>query len=352
MIKLFKKTRQILLKENRFGKYLLYALGEIVLVVFGILIALNINNRNELRKNEQISTSVLKQIQNNLLEDIYNSQVELEDFLKSYNNHLEILDFKNPRSRSSYLNNEFEYVGFNPVSFVINNYGYENLTRQIDKLPMAHSIVLPDLKILYIDMNARIQMANSRVREIVFNQINFISEQNWDLDRIKNFEASDEEVNYYVNDDSYKRYVIKFMNGRIVVFVNTQRFRIKAIDTYMKINAIIEKPLTRNLDTLNLLGLIGVGSPLEEYQGSYQVSDSETSDKMDFFIEGNKLFSMMNNDDATKSDQYLIKNKTFMFMDKSNIPVIWEFITDSSGAKKVECLFGDYSGHKTLKKIE
>ena len=51
MIKFFRRIRQKLLEENRFSKYLLYAMGEIILVVIGILIALQINNWNEARKN-------------------------------------------------------------------------------------------------------------------------------------------------------------------------------------------------------------------------------------------------------------------------------------------------------------
>ncbi|NER17556.1 DUF6090 family protein [Spongiivirga citrea] len=46
MIKFFRKIRQKLLSENKFSKYLIYAIGEIVLVVIGILIALQINNWN------------------------------------------------------------------------------------------------------------------------------------------------------------------------------------------------------------------------------------------------------------------------------------------------------------------
>lgn len=49
MIKIFRKIRQNLLIENKFSKYLLYSIGEIVLVVIGILIALQINNWNEER---------------------------------------------------------------------------------------------------------------------------------------------------------------------------------------------------------------------------------------------------------------------------------------------------------------
>ena len=66
MIKFFRKIRQNLLIKNKFSKYLLYAIGEIVLVVIGILIALGINNRNQERINEDKITSILKEIQNDL----------------------------------------------------------------------------------------------------------------------------------------------------------------------------------------------------------------------------------------------------------------------------------------------
>ena len=49
MIKFFRKIRQNLLTENKFSKYLIYAIGEIILVVIGILIALAINNSNQNR---------------------------------------------------------------------------------------------------------------------------------------------------------------------------------------------------------------------------------------------------------------------------------------------------------------
>jgi hypothetical protein len=56
MIKFFRKIRQNMIKENKVSNYLLYAIGEIVLVVIGILIALSINNwsnNKQLRHTEQ-----------------------------------------------------------------------------------------------------------------------------------------------------------------------------------------------------------------------------------------------------------------------------------------------------------
>ncbi len=47
MIKFFRNKRQKMLTENNFSKYIIYAIGEIILVVIGILIALSINNWNQ-----------------------------------------------------------------------------------------------------------------------------------------------------------------------------------------------------------------------------------------------------------------------------------------------------------------
>ncbi|PIB38165.1 DUF6090 family protein [Maribacter sp. 4G9] len=59
MIKFFRKIRQKLLSENKFSKYLIYAIGEIILVVIGILIALQVNNWNENRKNNKVEENYL-----------------------------------------------------------------------------------------------------------------------------------------------------------------------------------------------------------------------------------------------------------------------------------------------------
>ena len=66
MIKFFRKIRQRLLTENKFSKYLLYAIGEIALVVIGILIALSINNWNEWKKERVKEREILIDLAENL----------------------------------------------------------------------------------------------------------------------------------------------------------------------------------------------------------------------------------------------------------------------------------------------
>lgn len=75
MIKFFRKIRQKLVEQNRASKYLLYALGEIILVVIGILIALQINNWNENRKDNLQEAVFIKQLK----EDLTQTNNELDE---------------------------------------------------------------------------------------------------------------------------------------------------------------------------------------------------------------------------------------------------------------------------------
>ena len=79
MIKFFRKIRQKLVSENKFSKYLIYAIGEIILVVIGILIALQINNWNEQKKLNKEYISDLKSIKENLEKDASNINTNLKN---------------------------------------------------------------------------------------------------------------------------------------------------------------------------------------------------------------------------------------------------------------------------------
>lgn len=72
MIGFFRKIRLYLVSDKRFSTYLVYALGEIVLVVVGIMIALQINNWNERRTSVQKEIVFLEEIHQNLIQDLEN----------------------------------------------------------------------------------------------------------------------------------------------------------------------------------------------------------------------------------------------------------------------------------------
>ena len=69
MIKFFRRIRQQLLSENKFSKYLIYAIGEIILVMIGILLALQVNNWNDLRKGKSETNKILIELSNEIKKD-------------------------------------------------------------------------------------------------------------------------------------------------------------------------------------------------------------------------------------------------------------------------------------------
>lgn len=76
MIKFFRKIRQRLLTENKFSKYLIYAIGEIVLVVIGILIALALNNWSEKAKEIDFAVKEVENLSQNLYDtNLNNSEI-------------------------------------------------------------------------------------------------------------------------------------------------------------------------------------------------------------------------------------------------------------------------------------
>ncbi|NBC28048.1 MAG: hypothetical protein GVY08_14390 [Bacteroidetes bacterium] len=75
MLRYFRHLRKTLIEQNNVRKYLLYAIGEILLVVIGILIALQVNNWNEERIERNQEIKILREISN----DLKSNYVEIED---------------------------------------------------------------------------------------------------------------------------------------------------------------------------------------------------------------------------------------------------------------------------------
>ncbi|RIA10194.1 hypothetical protein OE09_2049 [Flavobacteriaceae bacterium MAR_2010_72] len=86
-----------MLTENKFSKYLIYAIGEIVLVVIGILIALSINNWNETKKISNSETNYL----NVLKLEFEKNQEKLQSAIKTNENNL-----KSGRELSDLMSND------------------------------------------------------------------------------------------------------------------------------------------------------------------------------------------------------------------------------------------------------
>lgn len=88
MLRFFRPIRKKLIEEDNFRKYLLYAIGEIMLVVIGILIALQVNNWNEERKTKNFEKEILYLIDQNLQRD----ELRLSEVLSETKQAIEFTD--------------------------------------------------------------------------------------------------------------------------------------------------------------------------------------------------------------------------------------------------------------------
>jgi hypothetical protein len=134
MVKLFRKLRQNLFNKNLaspqegmssqptlpVGRYILYALGEIVLIVFGILLALYLNNINTIKNAKLTEIRILKEIRSNLQSSIisFNRSIETEqDYLESNQMILDYLDNRRPYNDvlDKAFANYFWTISTNPI---------------------------------------------------------------------------------------------------------------------------------------------------------------------------------------------------------------------------------------------
>ena len=161
MIKFFRKIRQDLLSKGKTGKYFKYAVGEIILVVIGILIALGINNLNQNRINNE------KQI-----EYLIGIKVDLEKQLKSFNE-----------------SNQFYIQIIDMAESILINFSSSGKMSQIDSLNSKISVLMYTNK--YPEISTTFKELNST------GQLTLIKEKTLRSQIIK----------YYQNSLFYQKYV-------------------------------------------------------------------------------------------------------------------------------------------------
>lgn len=99
MLRFFRQLRQRLLTENNYSKYLLYAVGEVFLIVVGILLALYLDNLNDEKRARQVEIKLLQELKSNLGSNlrILDRSLSTELEYLSYNETiLDYLDNKKP----------------------------------------------------------------------------------------------------------------------------------------------------------------------------------------------------------------------------------------------------------------
>ncbi len=169
MIKIFRKVRQRLLTENKIIKYLLYAIGEIVLVVIGILIALGINNKNEHQKLVQKEIEMLYLLQESLDNDLEKFDIVSAFYERSKVSIIRVLD---------HLEKDLPYEDSLAYDFYNTTLTYEEgsftdgvfetlKSRGIDLI--SNTDLRQQILMVYDDADPWMETCEKRYVEIIFN---------------------------------------------------------------------------------------------------------------------------------------------------------------------------------------
>jgi len=283
MIKFFRKIRKGLLSENRFGKYLIYAIGEIVLVVIGILIALNLNNRNELRKMEVRVELIFEDIMKELASDIEKTDnimyywAKRDSTIYLVQNQL-VTDEDYKENKIPFINNLTGF--FTSVDLTQNS--YDILIQNLETVPPKFKSIVQELDIHYKKWKWAVEDNTNELNELL-TEIQSHSRKNHSW--YSSFDETEEmkRIDYMLNDFRYRNDVGAYQN--IGIFGQLRLsiiYRQSAIFCYKKIAELLDKPLDHEsfmIDNEISIKLIG---------DWYDVANPEFI--AIFFIDDNRLY--------------------------------------------------------------
>ena len=172
MIKFFRKIRLDALRQKRVPKYLLYAIGEIILVVIGILIALQINNQNEVRKDNNSKLKIIEYLILDLEKDIHH-------FKRDGIRNQKSIDFINNFLKTHEIENSTDFINIidERYSHYPNNSKYKSIT-STNQIDLLDEVTLSKLTTYYeydyIRLNARVKDSDNitiKIEEFIVNEL-------------------------------------------------------------------------------------------------------------------------------------------------------------------------------------
>lgn len=206
MLKFFRAIRKKLIEQDNVRKYLIYAIGEILLVVIGILIALQVNNWNEERANKKLE----KEYYCRFLENINQDETVLMEFISNTNDRLvaanEYVRLLQQEKVTKLKIGEalYDLVTGSPIQFETNNTAYLDLTAGSNLNIIEDLMIKEALNNYYKKIDGYTEIAklnNDFLAELLRSNDN-IYENGWLHARAKNerfLEGMDEDVYEQMN---------------------------------------------------------------------------------------------------------------------------------------------------------
>lgn len=193
MLHLFKKIRQKLLVEKRLSNYIFYAIGEVLLVVIGILLAIQFSNWNEKRNEVQKEIWYLDNIAN----DMFYQKETLLDLKNSFEKTLML---SQTILKDYYKNNSFENV--DSLSFKLNQlmstYKYPNIDNTYEELISSGKVslienydLLTDIIDFYLNTDEVDFMFSTNEEQVFYEEVYSVLIKYSEVDISKFIESND-----------------------------------------------------------------------------------------------------------------------------------------------------------------
>lgn len=240
MIKFFRKIRFNLLKKGNSTNYLKYAIGEIFLVMVGILLALQINNWNENRKQQNEFVNILKTIQKDLKTDTLVANIIIDYYKEIEENSLKII--KNEITKENFKDhpNSYSLVSrYRP--FNIQTKGFEMVKNFSNNNEIQSDTLFVNISQFYTAFLPIIDDSNNFVKKEVFNNIDAYKKYNWYIDWTQG-NITPEIITYFTESEEYKKQVAShnLLAGKNhLLFITSYR------DNAIKVIDLIENQLVK-----------------------------------------------------------------------------------------------------------
>lgn len=271
MIKIFRKIRLDIMEQNKTKKYLFYAFGEIILVVIGILIALQINLKSQEKTIQNNIENILRSVFVNLENDIthpintYISGLNIKDSIGKLimSKTLTIDDYKETASQFGSIENHLIYE-FEPFQF--QRQAYDRLMANIENIPEEYVSIVNFLQDVY---SKEVPVVN----EVALELKNFIDEiEDKYQNRYEWYSNTDnthfkKKVLYKLNDPLYLNDVKRHQKIADHLKRHLMALKMQISIAYSKIynQFNYSHPFPDSMEQLYLL----VKEELDEYAGTY-----------------------------------------------------------------------------------
>ena len=322
MIKFFRNIRQQLLTENKIGRYLKYAIGEVALVVIGILIALTVNNNNEQRKTEEKITSIFEEIFNEISFDI--SKINGATAFYQKQDSLTYLVLNGKLTEENYMNNTpshlFDFTSSNTNVYISNN-AYNNLLQFSSEVPAKFAEILKDLEMLYQISKKRVDYLDTHMNELTIENVKTqYYNYPWATLQIPN-NQNEGYIEYLLHDNDYKAIVLfRFESGIKEHLKMALLYKIRAISCYKKMAKLLNKPIDNTLfgyerDVVSLL------------TGTWK-SNKDPEDNFRLFIGEHGLLTRKDKNSSSEINYFVGKNKIVTLKNAASYPIFYTIVKD------------------------